>query len=92
MTLSNVNAKILLEKAVQEYYRSQIKFRDERLVVRRIAAFDLYVGQGLKLKEVAEILGVKPTTVDRDVAVISRNLRWYMTRMFKINNVAEALQ
>lgn len=94
MSLGNVNAKILIEKAVQDYYRYQIKIRphtDEKVFVRRIAAFDMHYSDGLSISEIAKELDVSVSLVPVDIAKVVSYLKWYMTKR-NINNVTDALQ
>jgi len=93
MTLGNVNAKILIEKAIQDYYRNNVKFHKERIVVRRIAAFDMFYTNNMTYTEIADVVGVNSlSTIRHDIDKVFFYVRWFLMKQLKIKTVAEAFE
>jgi len=91
MSLGNVNAKILIEKVLQDYSRSQILYRDASLVKRRIKALELYYFKGWTMREIADLYGISTGTIQKDLSRILNIFKYSLIRQHNIKGVEEAM-
>ena len=91
MSLGNVNAKILIEKVLQDYSRSQIPYRDANIVKRRIKALELYYFKGWTMREIADLYGISTSTISQDLIRILKMFKYRLIRQHNIKGVEEAM-
>lgn len=104
MSLGNVNAKLLIEKAVQRYYQAEVdkikkhgKFHDhfiqsERIVVRRLAAFAMRYDNDMTFTQIAKELGVSYSLVKYDLRYIENYVKLFFTKHMKLNSFGEVME
>jgi len=102
MSLGNVNAKLLIEKAVQDYHRYEMRscagspkpkhrYNRHRLTVRKIAAFGMHFYDNMSYAEIARELDIPPSLTKYNINEVRGYVKHFL-RMNKIYTVADALQ